>query len=76
MRGCDIDPLPSARGSPRRPPDCRDRDPLPFHLERAQRTISLGFFSRRRRVNPESSFSMLGRRVRAPDPRRSWRVQD
>jgi sarcosine oxidase subunit beta len=37
-----------------------DRDPLPFRLERAGRTISIGFFSRRRRINPESSFSVLG----------------
>jgi sarcosine oxidase subunit beta len=37
-----------------------DRDPLPFRLARAGRTISLGFFSRRRRINPESSFSVLG----------------
>ena len=25
-----------------------DRDPLPFHLPRTGRTLSLGFFSRRR----------------------------
>jgi sarcosine oxidase subunit beta len=37
-----------------------DRDPLPFHLPRAGRTLSLGFFSRRRQINPESSFSVLG----------------
>ena len=37
-----------------------DRDPLPFRLERAGRTISLGFFSRLREINPESSFSVLG----------------
>ena len=37
-----------------------DRDPLPFRLPRAGRTISLGFFSRRRDINPESSFSVLG----------------
>jgi glycine/D-amino acid oxidase-like deaminating enzyme len=37
-----------------------DRDPLPFHLPRAGRTISIGFFSRRREINPESSFSVLG----------------
>jgi sarcosine oxidase subunit beta len=37
-----------------------DRDPLDFHLPRAKRTISVGFFSRRREVNPESSFSVLG----------------
>jgi sarcosine oxidase, subunit beta len=37
-----------------------DRDPLPFHLERTGRTISVGFFSRLREINPESSFSVLG----------------
>ena len=37
-----------------------DRDPLPFPLGRAGRTISIGFFSRRRQINPESSFSVLG----------------
>ena len=37
-----------------------DRDPLPFHLPRTGRTLDLGFFSRRRQINPESSFSVLG----------------
>jgi sarcosine oxidase subunit beta len=37
-----------------------DRDPLPFHLPRTGRTLSLGFFSRRRQINSESSFSVLG----------------
>ena len=37
-----------------------DRDPLPFRLERAGHTISIGFFSRLREVNRESSFSVLG----------------
>jgi sarcosine oxidase subunit beta len=37
-----------------------DQDPLPFHLERTGRTISVGFFSRLREINPESSFSVLG----------------
>jgi sarcosine oxidase, subunit beta len=37
-----------------------DRDPLPFRLERARRTINIGFFSRLREINPESSFSVLG----------------
>ena len=37
-----------------------DRQPLPFRFERTSRTLNLGFFSRRRRVNPESSFSVLG----------------
>ena len=37
-----------------------DRDPLPFRLEQLGRTIDLGFYSRRREINPESSFSVLG----------------
>jgi sarcosine oxidase, subunit beta len=37
-----------------------DRDPLGFRLPRTGRTLSLGFFSRRREINPESSFSVLG----------------
>ncbi|MGH6921135.1 MAG: NAD(P)/FAD-dependent oxidoreductase, partial [Geminicoccaceae bacterium] len=37
-----------------------DREPLPFRLERAGHTISIGFFSRLREVNRESSFSVLG----------------
>jgi len=37
-----------------------DREPLPFRLERAGYTLDIGFFSRLREVNPESSFSVLG----------------
>jgi sarcosine oxidase subunit beta len=37
-----------------------DAQPLDFHLERTGHTISIGFFSRRREINPESSFSVLG----------------
>jgi sarcosine oxidase subunit beta len=37
-----------------------DRDPVQFHLENIGRTISIGFFSRNREINPESSFSVLG----------------
>jgi sarcosine oxidase subunit beta len=37
-----------------------DREPLPFCLARTGRALDLGFFSRRRKVNPESSFSVLG----------------
>jgi sarcosine oxidase subunit beta len=37
-----------------------DRNPLSFHLPRTGRTLNLGFFSRRRQINPESSFSVLG----------------
>jgi sarcosine oxidase subunit beta len=37
-----------------------DHDPLPFHLANANHEISIGFFSRRREINPESSFSVLG----------------
>jgi sarcosine oxidase, subunit beta len=37
-----------------------DRDPLPVLLPRTGHTLNLGFFSRRREINPESSFSVLG----------------
>ncbi len=37
-----------------------DTDPLDFHLKHIDHTISIGFFSRRRQINPDSSFSVLG----------------
>lgn len=37
-----------------------DQTPLPFRLKQLDRTIDTGFFSRNRRVNDESSFSVLG----------------
>ncbi|NIR27772.1 MAG: FAD-binding oxidoreductase [Gammaproteobacteria bacterium] len=37
-----------------------DAEPLQFRLEHIGRTIDVGFFSRLREVNPESSFSVLG----------------
>ena len=37
-----------------------DRDPVQFDLPNVGRTIGLGFFSRNREVNPNSSFSVLG----------------
>ena len=37
-----------------------DREPLQFHLAHIDRTIDVGFYSRRRQINPESSFSVLG----------------
>ncbi|MBM09089.1 MAG: FAD-dependent oxidoreductase [Magnetovibrio sp.] len=37
-----------------------DNDPLIFHLENINREISLGAFSRRREVNKNSSFSVIG----------------
>jgi len=37
-----------------------DADPLQFHLPRTARSIDVGFYSRRREVNEESSFSVLG----------------
>jgi sarcosine oxidase subunit beta len=37
-----------------------DNDPVRFHLDRVGRTISLGFYSRLREINQESSFSVLG----------------
>jgi sarcosine oxidase subunit beta len=37
-----------------------DADPVRFHLRNVDRTVSLGFYSRRREINPDSSFSVLG----------------
>jgi len=37
-----------------------DKEPLDFHLEHINREISLGAFSRRRKVNKNSSFSVIG----------------
>lgn len=37
-----------------------DADPLQFHLKHIDRTVSLGFYSRRREINAESSMSVLG----------------
>lgn len=37
-----------------------DRNPVTFRLKHAGRDVSLGFYSRLREVNPESSFSVLG----------------
>ena len=37
-----------------------DAAPLEFLLERIDRKVDVGFYSRRRKINPESSFSVLG----------------
>ena len=37
-----------------------DSDPLQFHLPRTDFTIDTGFYSRRREINRESSFTVLG----------------
>jgi len=37
-----------------------DADPVPFHLKHIDRTVSLGFYSRRRNPDARSSFSVLG----------------
>lgn len=37
-----------------------DRDPVQLHLEHLDRSISLGFYSRQREINLDSSFSVLG----------------
>ncbi len=41
---------------------CRDHDvdPVPCRLRFTERTIDIGFYSRRREINAESSFSVLG----------------
>ena len=37
-----------------------DSQPLQFHLDRIDRTIKFGFYSRRRDITKDSSFSVLG----------------
>jgi len=37
-----------------------DADPLVFHLEHINKDISLGFCSRNREINKDSSFSVIG----------------
>ena len=37
-----------------------DSDPVEFHLDYIDRSFSLGFYSRMREINQESSFSVLG----------------
>ncbi len=37
-----------------------DRDPLNLHLKHVGREINIGFYSRNRTINPESSMSVLG----------------
>lgn len=37
-----------------------DADPVSFDLPNIGRTLDLGFFSRRREINPDSSFTVLG----------------
>ncbi len=37
-----------------------DGAPLQFHLEHIGRSIDVGFYSRLRKINPDSSFSVIG----------------
>jgi sarcosine oxidase subunit beta len=37
-----------------------EADPVSFHLRNIDRSIDIGFFSRLREINPDSSFSVLG----------------
>lgn len=37
-----------------------DADPVQFHMKYTDRAIDVGFYSRRREINPNSSFSVLG----------------
>lgn len=37
-----------------------DKEPLQFHLEHVGRAIDVGFYSRLRKINPNSSFSAIG----------------
>jgi len=37
-----------------------DTDPVVFHMKHTGRNLNVGFYSRKREINPESSFSVLG----------------
>lgn len=37
-----------------------DRTPYRFHMSYSRRSLDTGFFSRRREINPDSSFSVIG----------------
>ncbi|WP_350334451.1 NAD(P)/FAD-dependent oxidoreductase [Coralliovum pocilloporae] len=37
-----------------------DENPISFHLKYIDRAVSIGFYSRKRPINPNSSFSVLG----------------
>jgi sarcosine oxidase subunit beta len=37
-----------------------DKDPVQYTMEYLGRTVSIGFYSRNREINQESSFSVLG----------------
>ncbi len=37
-----------------------DADPVSFHLKNLNRDLNIGFFSRNRKINEDSSFSVLG----------------
>jgi sarcosine oxidase subunit beta len=37
-----------------------DADPIGFQLRNVDRSVSLGFYSRKRQINQDSSFSVLG----------------
>jgi sarcosine oxidase subunit beta len=37
-----------------------DKDPVSFHMKYTGRTCNIGFFSRKREINPDSSFSVIG----------------
>ena len=37
-----------------------DQEPVQFHLKNLDRAVSIGFYSRNREINENSSFSVLG----------------
>jgi sarcosine oxidase subunit beta len=37
-----------------------DKDPLQFHMKHTARSFNVGFYSRLREINPDSSFSVIG----------------
>jgi sarcosine oxidase subunit beta len=37
-----------------------DKNPIQFHMKYTGRTFNMGFYSRLREINPDSSFSVIG----------------
>jgi sarcosine oxidase subunit beta len=37
-----------------------DNNPLQFHMKNTARSFNVGFYSRLREINPDSSFSVIG----------------
>ena len=61
IAGLELNGVPKlARGRDADQYGLRRHDPVKLELHHSGRTIDLGFYSRRREINEESSFSVLG----------------